>query len=148
MQFIITRIFSAVVLAFGLTCSAGWAGEINKTDDNVAIQGYDPVAYFTQSKPVRGNPDFQSEWQDATWQFSSAEHKSMFDENPEKYAPRFGGFCAGAMSAKGEKGEIDPQYWMIVDGSLFLTGIPPKDYFNEDTDAKISKANANWEALN
>lgn len=122
------------------------AEDLNLDRDNVALEGYDPAAYFTQSRPVEGVPDFQTEWQDATWQFSSAEHQAMFEENPEKYAPRFGGYCAGAMFAKGHKAPIDPQYWMIVDGKLFLGG-QPMGFFAEETDQKIDTANKNWAKL-
>src|SRR5690349_504822 len=70
----------------------------NVDKDGVAIQGYDPVAYFTQSKPVKGDAKFRSIYRGAVYQFASADDKSMFDAKPAKYAPQFGGYCAYAAS--------------------------------------------------
>lgn len=123
-------------------------GELVSTDgDNLALSGYDPVAYFTQSRPVKGNPDINLEWQGANWQFSSAEHRTLFEGNPEQYAPRYGGFCAGGMSL-GRKTVVDPEAWMIVDGKLFMGGSHGAiTYMEKDTDEKIAKADKNWETL-
>jgi YHS domain-containing protein len=149
MQMIPRHFLTAAACAAVLFSSSAMADQVNTNSENVAIEGYDPVAYFTEARPVQGVPDFQSNWQDATWQFASAEHKSMFEENPEKYTPRFGGFCAGAMAVKGHKSEIDPQYWIIVDGNLFLGGEQRAiDLFDEDASAKINQADKNWKALN
>ena len=85
------------------------AGEVVNTDsNNVAIKGYDPVAYFTESNPVEGSPDFVHEWQGAKWQFENDDHRSLFAGDPERYAPRYGGFCAGGM-ALGRKWTVDPE---------------------------------------
>ena len=63
-----------------------------------AIRGYDPVAYFTEGRPVEGRAEFKHDWNGATWQFASAEHRALFAENPERYAPQYGGYCAWAVS--------------------------------------------------
>ena len=125
-----------------------FAGELISTDNNnLALSGYDPVAYFTQSRPVEGNPDINLEWQGANWQFATAEHRTMFEGNPEKYAPRYGGFCAGGMSL-GRKQVVDPEAWMIVEGKLFMGGSHGAiTYMEKDTDTKIAKADKNWETL-
>jgi len=81
---------------------------------NVAIEGYDPVAYFTQSRPVKGDSDFEYEWKDAKWRFSSAENLALFTANPEKYAPQYGGYCAYAV-AKNTTASIDPTQFTVVD---------------------------------
>ncbi|WP_216859413.1 YHS domain-containing (seleno)protein [Sulfitobacter aestuariivivens] len=124
------------------------AEELISTDSsNLALSGYDPVAYFTQSKPVEGSPDINLEWQGANWQFASPEHRAMFADNPDKYAPRYGGFCAGGMSL-GRKTVVDPEAWMIVDGKLFMGGSHGAiAYMEKDTDEKIAKADKNWETL-
>ncbi len=124
------------------------AGELVSTDsENLALSGYDPVAYFTQSRPVEGDPDINLEWQGANWQFSSSEHRAMFEGDPEKYAPRYGGFCAGGMSL-GRKTVVDPEAWMIVDGKLFMGGSQGAiTYMEKGTDEKIAKADKNWETL-
>ena len=84
-----------VVLLAASTAVAGQ--KINKDTEGVAILGYDTVAYFTDGRPVKGSPDFEYAWQDARWRFASAEHRTVFASNPERYAPQFGGFCTGAM---------------------------------------------------
>lgn len=85
----------------------------------IAINGYDPVAYFTEGKPVEGTQDHTSEWDGATVQFSSSENKAMFDSNPEKYAPKYGGYCAYAVS-KGYTASTDPAAWSIHEDRLYL----------------------------
>lgn len=85
----------------------------------VAINGYDPVAYFTAEKPVEGSPEFTSDWDGATLRFASAENKAMFDGDPEKYAPKYGGYCAYAVS-KGYIATTDPDAWTVHEGRLYL----------------------------
>lgn len=92
--------------------------KINKTDE-IAIHGYDTVAYFTESKPVEGKPEHTFEWKGAKWQFASAENLNRFKNDPEKYSPEYGGFCAYAIAA-GDAVDIDPEAWNIVDGKLYL----------------------------
>ena len=93
-------------LALGLFCatlaSGLAAGLVNVDAKGVAIKGYDPVAYFTDSKPVKGDEKFQSTYQGATYDFASSEHKALFDKDPAKYAPQFGGYCAYG-AAKGAR---------------------------------------------
>ena len=91
---------------------------------NDAIEGYDPIAYFTEQKAVKGEKSYSYQWKDATWYFSSAENMKMFKGNPEKYAPQFGGYCSFAVS-KGFTAKIDPQAWKVIDGKLYL--------FNDET---------------
>ena len=118
--------------------------EINTNWRNLAIKGYDPVAYFNQSKPVEGSSDFEYEWKGAKWRFSSAENMALFKADPEKYAPKYGGYCAWAVS-EGSLADIDPEVWKIVDGKLYLN-------YNQDIQKKweldipghISKADKNW----
>lgn len=94
--------------------------EINTTLlGNVAIKGYDPVAYFTQSSPVKGKSDFEYEWKGANWRFSSAENLDLFKADPEKYAPQYGGYCAYAV-AKNTTASIDPTQFTIFDDKLYL----------------------------
>jgi YHS domain-containing protein len=124
------------------------AGESVSTDsENLAISGYDPVAYFTQSRPLQGNPEIGLEWQGARYHFASTEHRDLFEGNPEQYAPRYGGFCAGGVSL-GRKTIVDPQAWMIVDGKLYLGGSQGAiTYMETDTGDKIAKADENWKTL-
>ena len=123
------------------------AESVNKNAGNVAILGYDTVAYFTRAQPVEGSPRFEHAWQDATWRFSSAEHRDLFAVDPKRYAPRYGGFCAGAM-ARGFKRPIDPKAWVIIDDKLYLNyAKQTARKFAADADNQIPKADANWKRL-
>lgn len=135
-----------LALVFAVPAFAG--GErVNKGADGVAIKGYDPVAYFTEQRPVKGSPEFEHVWRDARWHFASAEHLEMFMGDPEKYAPRYGGFCSGGM-ALGRLAPIDPEAWVIVDGRLYLNySKSGRDRFAEEPEPAIEKADANWETL-
>lgn len=123
------------------------SAEINTNGGSVAIRGYDPVAYFTDSRPVKGSPSFQHEWQGALWHFASAEHRDMFAANPERYAPRYGGYCAVGMGY-GQKVRIDPQAWSIVGGRLYLNNSPGiARRFLADPQGNIARADQHWRQL-
>ena len=89
---------------------------------NVAILGYDPVAYFTDGRAVQGSPEIKQSWLGATWHFASAEHRDLFKAAPMSYAPQYGGFCAGSVSVGLITDNIDPNSWRIIDGKLYLFG--------------------------
>lgn len=89
-------------------------------EKGIAIQGYDPVAYFTQNKAVEGDKANAVFYAGVTYYFSSAANKELFKKDPAKYEPQYGGWCAYAMGAKGEKVEIDPETFKIVNGKLYL----------------------------
>jgi YHS domain-containing protein len=113
-------------------------------DGSGAIQGYDPVAYFTDSRPVRGSEQFTHRWNGATWRFASAENRDRFAAAPEKYAPQYGGYCAFGV-ASGYAVKIDPQAWSVVDRKLYLNydkSVQAK--WQRDVPGYIGKADANW----
>ncbi len=113
-------------------------------EDGVAIRGADPVAYFTQGDAVIGSPEFEYEWNGATWRFASAEHRDLFASNPEDYAPQYGGFCAWAVS-QGYTAEVDPEAWRIVDGKLYLNYSQKiQERWSRDIPGHIAKADENW----
>lgn len=117
-------------------------------DDGVAINGYDPVAYFTQNKAVKGNKDFALNYEGVVYYFSSAANKQMFQQSPAKYEPQYGGWCSYAMGAKGEKVSIDPKTFKIVDGKLNLFynkffNNTLTDWNKDEVNLK-KKADANW----
>jgi hypothetical protein len=89
---------------------------------NVAILGYDPVAYFTEGRAVQGSPDIAQSWLGATWYFATAKHRDIFAADPISYAPQYGGFCAGSVAAGRVTDNIDPNSWRIIDGKLYLFG--------------------------
>jgi YHS domain-containing protein len=109
-----------------------------------AIQGYDPVAYFTEGRPVEGARQFSHQWNGATWRFSSAANRDRFAQAPEKYAPQYGGYCAFGV-ANGYAVKIDPQAWSVVDGKLYLNYSPAVQAdWKKDVPGYVRKADANW----
>ncbi|MGK9230164.1 YHS domain-containing protein [Inquilinus limosus] len=115
--------------------------------DSVAIRGYDPVAYFREGAPRQGKADFAVERDGATWWFASAENKALFESDPEKYLPAFGGFCAYGTS-QGYLVKVEPEAWSIVDGRLYLNyDLGVREMWLKDTKGYIAKANSNWPGL-
>lgn len=140
------KILPALLFA-ALAATSLTAAPVNTNWRGLAIKGYDPVAYFTESKPVEGDSDFTFDWKDAKWRFASAEHKDTFAKDPEKYAPQFGGYCAWAVS-QGYTADIDPEAWKIVDGRLYLNySRKVQKTWEEDVPGNITKAEANWPKL-
>lgn len=140
-----TQRLSVLILMVGMTGFL-FAGKspINKTWGGVAIEGYDTVAYFTQSAPVKGSKRFSYNWQGASWRFANQEHLDLFKAEPEKYAPRFGGYCAWAVAQNSTAG-IDPQAWKIVDGKLYLNySLKIQGKWEQDIPGNIAKAEENW----
>ncbi|EEY99356.1 hypothetical protein VOA_001705 [Vibrio sp. RC586] len=115
---------------------------------NKALDGYDTVAYFTENKPVKGLPQFKTEYKGAEWFFASQQNLDSFVSDPEKYAPQFGGYCAWAVSEKNDFAPGDPQYWAIEDGKLYLNYDKKiKGLWDKDRTHHIVQANKNWPAL-
>src|SRR5437762_2089908 len=111
----------------------------------LAIRGYDPVAYFTDSKPTPGLPEIEYEWDEHRYRFSSAQHRELFKGDPVRYAPQFGNFCAMALS-KGQIVVANPENWLISDGKLYVFGSPAPagpELFQKDLAGNIVKANQN-----
>ena len=118
-----------------------------KNKDGAAILGYDAVAYFTDDKPAKGNPKFQSEYEGAKYYFASAEHKALFDANPAKYAPAYGGFCGYAASV-GKVRPANPLVWSIVDGQLIVQHTKGAvELWEKDVKGNKAKADTNWPRL-
>jgi YHS domain-containing protein len=120
-------------------------------ENGLAIQGYDPVAYFTQKKAVKGKSSIATTFEGVIYYFSSNDNKELFKKNPSGYEPQYGGWCAYAMGAKGEKVEVDPETFKIVNGKLFLFY---NAYFNNTLkswnkdEANLNrKADANWKKI-
>lgn len=114
---------------------------------DLAVGGYDPVAYFVEGKPVPGLERFELAWQGATWRFASAENRARFEARPEQYAPRYGGHCAWAM-AEGREASGDPRFWKIVGGRLYLNyDASVQKKWETDIPGFIARADANWPRL-
>ena len=121
--------------------------QINATITGLALRGYDPVAYFTDGKPVLGDFSITSQYDGATYRFASEEHKALFVKEPAKYLPQFGGFCAYGAAA-GYKVDGDPTLWKIVDNKLYLNIAPPvAARWNQDVAGYIKAANEKWTAI-
>jgi YHS domain-containing protein len=109
-----------------------------------AINGYDAVAYFTDSRPVKGNPKFTLKWAEATWYFSSKKNLELFKASPLMYAPQYGGYCAYGTSY-GAKAPTMPEAWTIVNDKLYLNyNTDVQKDWRKDKDALIKKADENW----
>ncbi len=137
--------FFAFILA--LPVSAAAIAPVYSTLPGGAIRGYDPVAYFTESKPVEGKKAFSHKWKGATWYFASEKNRDLFRADPEKYAPRYGGYCAYAVS-RGYTASIVPEAWKIVDGKLYLNyskGV--QRAWEQDIPGNIKSADKNWPGL-
>ncbi len=117
-------------------------------ENKIAIQGYDPVAYFTQKKAVKGKSTFTSTYEGVTYNFSSQANKDLFLKKPTSYEPQYGGWCAFAMGDYGEKVEINPETFKIIDGKLYLYynaffNNTLKSWNKDETNLK-KKADSNW----
>lgn len=116
--------------------------------DHAAIKGYDPVAYFTEGKAIKGDQQFVCNWSNSNWYFVSAAHLDSFKVSPDKYAPQFGGYCAYGTS-ENHKSPTDPTAFTIVNDKLYLNyNNQVKTMWLKDTANRIEKANQFWPALN
>lgn len=112
-----------------------------------AIDGNDPVAYFTSGAPARGKPEFTYQWNGATWSFASAENLAAFRAAPERYAPQFGGYCAYAV-ANGYTAKTEPEAWHIEDGKLYLNyNLAVRERWLARKDEFIRAGTGNWPAV-
>jgi YHS domain-containing protein len=126
------------------TVSPAVAGDYNTGYfGNVAIEGYDTVAYFTDNKGVKGDPAITAEYGGAVWQFASAEHRDMFVANPEAYAPQFGGLCTEGVAYGEISANLSPEVFAIVEGKLYLNYAT----YWVDLDANIPIAESKWESV-
>lgn len=138
-------LLSGMALSVIVATSALAAGvDVNASTTGLALQGYDPVAYFTDGEATPGNWKITATYKDATYRFASEEHKAKFEANPEAYAPQYGGFCAFG-AAMGFKFDGDPNQWKIVDGELFLNlSKDVQERWETDIAGYVEKADANW----
>ena len=114
----------------------------------VAIMGYDPVAYFTDGKAVKGSEKFSYDWLGTPWHFASDEHRSMFMNEPVRYAPQFGGYCLGEVSLGSVTIDIDPDAFKIIDGKLYLAyDKPDMEMIANHAGDVVPLAEANWPAI-
>ncbi len=117
---------------------------VNVDAHGLALAGHDPVAYFTDGRPVPGSPEITSQHAGATYRFASAEHKALFDADPAKYAPQFGGYCAYGMS-RGHTAPVEVDAFAIVDGRLLLQyNKQVREMFRKDERGNLARADKYW----
>jgi YHS domain-containing protein len=132
-----------LILSFGALAQKS---EVFNTTDG-AIHGYDPVAYFKESKAVMGDRKYSVTWNSAVWYFSNQKNLELFKADPQLYAPQYGGYCAYGL-AEGHKAPTDPQAWTIADGKLYLNySKDVQQSWKKDETGYIIKANKLWPAL-
>lgn len=122
------------------------AMEVNLTKAGIAIDGHDPVAYFTMNKAVRGNAAISASHDGATYLFSSEDNRALFVANPNQYVPQYGGYCAYG-AAQGYKAPVEPDKFTVIDGKLYLNyNGRVQSTWIKDTAGYIAKADAFWAA--
>lgn len=140
-------LFATAPVAYALTSNVVRAKEPEVFQNPTAINGYDPVAYFTDGKPVEGSAANQVDWNGANWHFATAENAAEFLKDPETYAPVFGGYCAYAAS-KGYVAPTVPEAWTIHEGKLYLNfSLRAQELWREDIPGNIEKGLANWPGI-
>ncbi len=128
-----------------LTMAALLAGPLVNTKGGLALEGYDPVAFQTESQAVKGAPMISTVHEGAKYLFANAENRALFEADPEKYAPAYGGYCAWAVAAKSSLAPVKIETWQIVEGRLILNfNNAIKKRFNNDLEGNLQKADANW----
>lgn len=139
-------ILTAAALAVALPTSvqAAEAPVYTGTFSNVAVSGYDPVAYFTAGKPVKGDKKFTATYKGAEFRFASAANQAAFQKDPARYAPQYGGYCAWAVS-QGYTASADPTVWKVVGGKLYLNyNKDVGEKWSKDIPGHIAAADKNW----
>jgi enamine deaminase RidA (YjgF/YER057c/UK114 family) len=139
---------SAVVLGALLTTAVG--GPARSEEPRLSISGYDPVAYFTDGKPIQGKTEFEYLWHRLRWRFANNDHRDLFMKSPDRYAPQYDGYCAMGVSndEAAHKDTVDPEAWAIVDGKLYLTHNRYwLEVWREHSEEYIKRADASWQAL-
>mgnify|MGYP003526674477 FL=1 len=140
----IIKMKSAIAgVALSVIALGSGAGEFNESN-GVAIKGYDPVAFFKDSKPVRGKDDLRFEYKGSTFVFANAENRAAFAADPAKYAPQYGGYCAFG-TARGYKADIDPATFTVIDGRLYLNyNTQVQREWTADSGKFIRQADERW----
>ena len=115
---------------------------------DVAVMGYDMVAYFTESRAMKGSEKFSYDWLGTPWHFANAKHRELFIGDPTKYMPQYGGYCVGEVASNGVTINIDPEAWAIIDGKLYLAYSKEfMDKFKAHPSDFLANAEANWPAV-
>lgn len=138
------KIFTLIAVLFTAFFTANAQKSEVFVSGGKAIKGYDPVAFFKEAKAVKGNDSLSLNYKNVDWLFSSAENLAAFKDNPEKYEPQYGGYCAYG-TANGYKAPTQTDTWTIVEGKLYFNyNQKVKEAWNKQQAPLIEKANTNW----
>lgn len=141
------KLLLTTIAVLAVAQMAAAADAVNVDSHGLALQGYDPVAYFTDNKPIKGDPKFTASYKGGTYQFASTEHRRMFESNPARYAPQFGGFCGYAASIN-KLAPIQVEYFQVLHGRLVLQHNEKAwKLWHQDVEGNLKKADANWPIL-
>lgn len=120
---------------------------LNLDEEGIALRGYDPVAYFTEGEPVKGQKNYSFVWNDATWYFATAENRDLFSQEPEKYEPANGGYCTFGIVLR-KKFDGDPQVWSVIKSRLYVfLNEDVQQKFLQDSTGNLQKVSANWPTI-
>jgi hypothetical protein len=137
-------VFLFAIGAAAIAARAATQPAVNVSRGQLALRGYDAVAYFTLGRPVEGSSRFEYRWNGAAWRFATAANRDAFAKDPARHAPEFGGYCAYAVS-RGYTADGDPAVWRIVDGRLYLNySTRAQALWQEDIPGNIATARRNW----
>ena len=126
------------------TASLAQSPALNVSRRELAVHGYDVVAYAVDGVAARGRSEHEFRWNGAVWRFATAAHRDQFEKDPARYAPQFGGYCAWAVS-RGYTADVDPEAWKIVDGKLYLNySKRVQRIWEQDIPGNIARGVVNW----
>ena len=140
----LVAVLTVVIAQFVLTPAWADKAPVYQSNTGTAIDGTDPISYFTEGRPVAGDASITHEWNGAKWRFTSVENRDRFAASPEKYAPQYGGYCAWAVS-QGYTASTVPEAWSIVDGKLYLNyskGVQKN--WEKDVPGHIASGDKKW----
>jgi YHS domain-containing protein len=121
----------------------GWNAATRAGEPPLALKGYDAVAYFTDERATPGDPEYTYKWDGALYHFASAQHLALFKADPDRYLPQYNNWCAASV-AKGEKVYGNPEWWLVVDGRLYLFGKPIGPALMRKDPGMKNQADENW----
>lgn len=139
----IAHCLMAAVMALG--CAPVFAQSKSGAEPRVALKGYDPVAYFTEQRPVKGTPEFRQEFDGERYHFATARNRAVFNADPDRYSPQFAAMCAVGVGM-GMRVEADPNVWKIIDGRLYVFSSPKALENAEKNPALLVKSRDSWRA--
>jgi len=142
-----SRCAYTLAIALWLVARSAWGIDPVYSPNGIAIKGFDPVAYFVEQKPIRGDSTITFEWMGTIWYFTNEANRDAFAQDPERYAPQYGGYCAFGVSS-GYGSSVDPKAWTVYNDKLYLNySRSVRTKWLKDIDANITQADKEWPRL-